>query len=145
MAECTACHTNSPSTIVGGPHGLHPVGAPWVSDHYNVIEAGQATAAQCQVCHGVDYRGTVLSRMQAARTLNAFGTQTFFRGAIIGCYTCHNGPSNDSGNPSVPPTVTGLTTNTTNDKSVAMTLPATAQGNPSHHLTARQRLRRVVE
>ena len=73
-------------------------------------------------------RGTVLSRMQADRTLSAFGTKTFFRGAIIGCYTCHNGPGNDSANGSTAPTASNVTTNTTNDKSVAMTLPATGSG-----------------
>ena len=107
---------------------MHPVGAAWVGTHPNLFEGGQATSAQCQVCHGIDYRGTVLSRAQADRTLNAFGTQTFFRGAIIGCYTCHNGPSDDSGNPSAPPVVTGVSTNTTNDKSIAMILPATGAG-----------------
>jgi PKD repeat protein len=128
MAECVACHTSSPNTITGGPHGMHPVGAAWVSSHPDLFEGGQATRAQCQVCHGADYRGTVLSCMQADRTLNAFGTQTLFRGAIIGCYTCHNGPSEDSANSSAPPVVTGISTNTTNDKSVAMTLPATGTG-----------------
>ena len=43
--------------------------------------------------------------MQADRTLSAFGTKTFFRGAMIGCYTCHKGPGNDSSNTSTPPTV----------------------------------------
>ncbi len=128
MSECTACHTNSPSTITGGPHGMHPVGQTWISTHPNLFESGQASVTQCQSCHGIDYRGTVLSRVQANRTLSAFGTQTFFRGAIIGCYTCHNGPGDDSGNLNAPPTVSNVVTNTTNDKSVAMTLPATGTG-----------------
>jgi hypothetical protein len=128
MSECTACHTSSPSTITGGPHGMHPVGSAWVSSHHDVLESGQATRAQCQLCHGTDYRGTVLSRMQADRTFSAFGTQTFFRGALIGCYTCHNGPNDDSGNLSTPPTLTGVLTNTTNDKSVAILLPFTGPG-----------------
>jgi hypothetical protein len=128
MSECAACHTNSPSTITGGPHGMHPVGSAWVSSHHNVLESGQATRAQCQLCHGTDYRGTILSRMQANRTLSAFGTQTFFRGALVGCYTCHNGPGDDSGNNSTPPTVTGVVTNTTNDLSVRIPLPVTGAG-----------------
>ena len=128
MSECTACHTNSPSTITGGPHGMHPVGSAWVSRHHDALENGQATRAQCQLCHGTDYRGTVLSRMQADRTLSAFGTKTFFRGALIGCYTCHNGPGNDSANSSVAPTVTGVVTNTTNDQSVGIPLPVTGVG-----------------
>ena len=81
--------------------------------------------SQCQACHGLDYRGTVLSRMQASRTLNAFGTKTLFRGAVIGCYTCHNGPGNDSANTNAPPTVNNVSTNTPNDQAVAMVLPAT--------------------
>jgi PKD repeat protein len=128
MAECTACHTNSPSTITGGPHGLHPLGAAWVNTHPNVFDTGQATRAQCQVCHGADYRGTVLSQSQADRTLSAFGTKTFFRGAIIGCYNCHNGPSSESGNNNAAPSVTNVVTNTTNDRTVAVILPATGVG-----------------
>ncbi len=123
MAECTACHTTMPSTINGGPHGMHPVGSSWVSSHHNVLENGQATRSQCQVCHGTDYRGTVLSRMQADRSLSAFGTKTFFRGAIIGCYSCHNGPSNDSSNSSTPPSVNFVSGNTLN--SVPLNLPVT--------------------
>ena len=128
MSECTACHTTMPSTINGGPHGMHPVGSAWVSGHHNALENGQATRAQCQLCHGTDYRGTVLSRMQADRTLTAFGTKTFFRGAIIGCYTCHNGPNNDSTNNSIAPTASNTSSSTANDSSVAITLPVTGTG-----------------
>ncbi len=128
MAECTACHTTSPSTITGGPHGMHPVGAAWVSSHHNVLENGQATRTQCQACHGTDYRGTVLSRMQADRTLSAFGTKTFFRGAIIGCYTCHNGPSNDDANSSAAPVVANVNASTTNDRAVTTKPAVTGTG-----------------
>ena len=125
MSECTACHTNSPSTITGGPHGMHPVGQTWVSAHQN---AAEGNSGPCQACHGTDYRGTVLSRMQADRTLSAFGTKTFFRGALVGCYTCHKGPGNDSSNTNAPPTVTGVVTNTTNDQSISIPLPVTGAG-----------------
>lgn len=128
MSECNACHTNSPSTITGGPHGMHPVGTAWVSGHHNAIENHQATRSQCQVCHGLDYRGTVLSRMQADRTLNAFGTQKLFRGAIIGCYTCHDGPSSESSNANAAPTVSNLVTNTANDQAVVIPIHATGSG-----------------
>jgi PKD repeat protein/ferredoxin len=128
MVECAACHTNSPNTITGGPHGMHPVGAAWVSSHHNVLENGQATRAQCQVCHGTDYRGTVLSRMQADRTLSAFGTKVLARGSIVGCYTCHSGPGTDSVNSSTQPTTVSVSTNTTNDRAVSMVLPATGTG-----------------
>jgi PKD repeat protein len=123
MSECTACHTNTPSATAGGPHGLHPIGSSWVGTHPNVVNSGGAS--QCQPCHGTDFRGTVLSRMQADRTINAFGTKTLFRGAIIGCYTCHNGPGNDSGNTNAPPAVVNVVTNTSNDQAVSFILPAT--------------------
>lgn len=125
MVECAACHVGSVVTVSGGPHGMHPVGQPWVGAHG---EAADGHASQCRACHGMDYRGTVLSRMQADRTLSAFGTKTFFRGAIIGCYTCHNGPGSETGNNSTPPSVANVSTNTTNDSSVAMTLPVTGSG-----------------
>jgi hypothetical protein len=125
MSECTACHTSSPGTVSGGPHGMHPVGSAWVSSH---SDAAEGNTSQCQSCHGTDYRGTVLSRMQANRTLSAFGTQTFFRGALVGCYTCHNGPGSESANNSTPPTVTGVVTNTTNNQSVGIPLPVTGTG-----------------
>jgi len=88
LAECMACHTTVPTTTTGGPHGLHPIGTAWVSAHQNVAESG-GTAA-CQACHGMDYRGTILSRVQTDRTLAG---KTFTAGTIIGCYSCHNGPN----------------------------------------------------
>jgi hypothetical protein len=107
---------------------MHPVGSAWVSSHHNVLESGQANRTQCQPCHGTDYRGTVLSRMQADRTLSAFGTKTLFRGALVGCYNCHTGPNDDNANNSTPPVVTGVVTNTTNDRAVGIPLPVTGAG-----------------
>ena len=128
MVECTACHasmTVNSSTAASGPHGLHPVGQSWVSGHHNYI---QGNLAACQACHGTDNRGTVLSRVQGARTLTASfdgGTVTLnlFRGALIGCYTCHNGPGNDSINNSTPPVVSTVSGSTLN--STALNLPVT--------------------
>ena len=59
-----------------------------MSRHQNVTQGGGATA--CQTCHGTDYRGTVLSKMQADRTLAG---RTFARGTVIGYYSCDNGPN----------------------------------------------------
>jgi PKD repeat protein len=118
MSDCTACHTNSPSTVSGGPHGMHPVGQTWVNSHED------AAGSQCQACHGTNYSGTVLSRMLAARTVNG---QNLFQGAIVSCYNCHNGPGG-RGSPPSAPTVTGVITNTTNDKSVDILLPITGTG-----------------
>ena len=123
LSECTACHTNSPSTVNGGPHGMHPVGQAWVSSHQSAAEGSGRTA--CAACHGADYRGTVLSRALAARSLSAFGAKTFWQGFQIGCYTCHQGPSNDNGNPNSPAVVINLVTNTTGARPISFTLPAT--------------------
>jgi hypothetical protein len=87
LAECSACHGASvPSTANGGPHGLHPIGSSWVNQHPNVAERGTTA---CQPCHGTDYRGTVLSKTQADRSMAG---RSFPRGTVIGCYSCHNGP-----------------------------------------------------
>jgi PKD repeat protein len=118
MSECTSCHTNSPSTTSGGPHGMHPVGQTWVNRHEGLA------GSQCQACHGADYRGTVLSRMLAARTING---QSLFQGAIVSCYNCHNGPGGE-GLPPAAPSVAGVVTNTTNDQSVDILLPITGAG-----------------
>ncbi len=137
MVECTSCHVTMPvstNSAAGGPHGMHPVGQSWVSGHHNYI---QGNLAKCQACHGTDNRGTVLSRAQADRTLTASfdaGTITLplFRGAQIGCYNCHLGPSNDSANTNTPPTVSNITTNTSNEQAVVFTLPATGSGLTFH-------------
>jgi hypothetical protein len=130
MVECTACHVTVPNTVNGGPHGLHPVGQSWVNQHGGLIESGTATRAQCQACHGLDYRGTVLSRAQADRQLAAnsdSGTTTIqlFRGAEVGCYACHDGPNSENINYNLPPTVGNISTNTALNQSVTMILPAT--------------------
>jgi hypothetical protein len=63
LAECTPCHASTPNTVTGGPHGLHPIGTSWVDTHHDVAE--QNGSASCQPCHGVDYCGTILSKVQA--------------------------------------------------------------------------------
>jgi PKD repeat protein len=118
MSECTACHTSMPTNTASGPHGLHPIGQTWVSGHQG---AANANRTQCQACHGTDYRGTVLSRMLATRTIN---NRTLFQGAIVSCYECHNGPQGDDAGPApAAPTASNVLTNTTNDKAVSFVLP----------------------
>ncbi|MBK8975800.1 MAG: hypothetical protein IPM29_07725 [Planctomycetes bacterium] len=97
LVECSACHTTVPRTVAGGPHGLHPVDSSWIDRHPDVVET--QGSAQCQVCHGTSYRGTVLSRAHADRTfvMGGRGTVTFRRGQTVGCYECHRGPN--SGDP----------------------------------------------
>ena len=123
LVECDACHTGQPNTVNGGPHGMHPLGQSWVSRHSDVVES--SGAAQCQACHGADYRGTVLSRSQADRTISAFGTKNFWRGFQIGCYTCHNGPNSENANSNRPPVVTDATVFTATNIPLAIPLTAT--------------------
>ena len=91
IAECTACHTTMPSTTNKGPHGMHSIGQNWVSQHKHVAENNPA---QCKVCHGNNYRGSVLSKTFAQRTLQVeHGTKSFAKGHQVSCYDCHNGPN----------------------------------------------------
>jgi len=121
LVECTSCHGTNPSTLNGGPHGMHPVGQVWVSGHTHYAEGNQS---QCQACHGTDYRGTVLSRSQANRTLNS---RAFWAGQQIGCYDCHNGPGGpDSGSAPSQPTVANVSGTTSVNNAFTLTLSASA-------------------
>ena len=119
LSQCIVCHGTSPSTITGGPHGLHPIGAGWVGNHHNVVENSGAT--QCQVYHGANYRGTVLSRSQSDQTLN--GT-FFWRGRQIGCYDCHNGSSGGDGGAPTAPSVSNIAGSTKANTPVTLSLIA---------------------
>jgi hypothetical protein len=135
MVECTACHTTmtaSATTVGAGPHGMHPLGQTMVDNHPDLLEAGTITPAQCQACHGSNYRGSVLAKAQTTRTVTSkFGTKTYWRGHQVGCYDCHNGASSSDPTTNTPPVVASVTTNTPNSANVAMTLPGTdANGNP---------------
>ncbi|TAL07259.1 MAG: hypothetical protein EPO07_00515 [Verrucomicrobia bacterium] len=132
MVECTSCHVSmsvSSSTSTNGPHGMHPIGSGWVSGHHDFI----GSLANCQKCHGADYRGTPLSRMQASRSISVSldGTPVSFptfKGAEVGCYNCHNGPTQSSANTSANPTAFNLATNTLNSQSLAFVLPVGGGG-----------------
>jgi hypothetical protein len=91
VRECTVCHASVPLTGTGGPHGMHTVGASWVSGHENMIASSGGTAA-CAYCHGADFRGSPLSALGTAKTLAG---RTFAAGHQMSCYDCHNGPSGD--------------------------------------------------
>jgi len=122
IGECATCHNTSPSTTNGGPHGMHPVGAAWVTFHHDA--SGSRT--DCQACHGTDYRGTVLSRSFGNRTLSTeFGTKVFWRGFTVGCYTCHNGPSSSEPNPNRAAVVQNLSASTPAGTPVVVALQAT--------------------
>ena len=107
LAECLTCHA-SVSPTLGGPHGLHPLGQIWVGDHANYAEAHGTTA--CRACHGADSRGTVLAASQRAWIATTdWGARSFFRGAKIGCYECHNGPDSEAATTDRAPVATSRT------------------------------------
>jgi hypothetical protein len=130
FVECVSCHGTQPATVNGGPHRMHPVGQAWVDAHGDAV--GEGNTAQCQACHGIDYRGTVLSRSKADRALSTdFGGKVFWRGFQIGCYTCHLGPANDAANPNRPAVVTSASAATAVDAPVSLSLGAAdPDGNP---------------
>lgn len=92
VAECTVCHATTPTNFTGGPHGMHVTGQSAVSQHQKIAE--NSGSKSCTVCHGADYRGTILSATSQARTLTVEGKQkTFAAKQKVGCYDCHNGPN----------------------------------------------------
>jgi PKD repeat protein len=133
LADCTTCHGSASLASTGGPHGMHPVGQSWVSSHGDAADDGRA--AQCQACHGTDYRGTVLSRAQGDRTISAFGSKLFWKGYQIGCYTCHNGPGSESTTANPPATVANASAATTGG--VPVTIPLSATDPHGNQLTLR--------
>ncbi|MGC8882294.1 MAG: hypothetical protein ACP5UT_05620 [Bryobacteraceae bacterium] len=91
LMECAACHGSTVSNTLGGPHGMHPATAAWVDKHGDLVE--KQGNGVCRDCHGGDLRGTVLSAAKADRAFqHEKRTYSFARGAVIGCWSCHNGP-----------------------------------------------------
>jgi len=97
IAECTACHKVVPSTVNGGPHGMHTTGNAWVEMHQEANKKGTATAPSCVYCHSTTKAGTPLSAVKMAKTINAgdFGRKKWPAGYRVSCYSCHNGPNPD--------------------------------------------------
>ena len=91
IAECSACHKTVPTTVNGGPHGMHTTGSAWVSSHHDSAKGSALTS--CAYCHGADYRGTALSQVKMNKTFAVDGrSKTYTPGQKVGCYDCHNGP-----------------------------------------------------
>ncbi len=80
IGECSTCHDAPPSNGLGGPHGMHPVGASWVSAHQDYAEGH---LSECRPCHGTDYRGTVLSRMFATQDPGRTDARRRDRGGVL--------------------------------------------------------------
>jgi hypothetical protein len=97
LLRCTACHTTTPTSVAGGPHGMHSVNQNWAERHHDLIgEEDSGAVQQCRTCHGSNYRGTVLSRAGTENTFSGRGTHHFWRGFQTGCYDCHRGPTQES-------------------------------------------------
>ena len=125
MVECEVCHGTQPANnqFHNGPHGMHPMTSSWAQNHPDIAESGGRQ--QCTPCHGTDYRGTVLSRVQKdgrTVTTDKFGTKTYWRGQQISCYGCHDGAF--SSNPTTRgfPTANNAVASTVAGQSVAMAL-----------------------
>lgn len=129
LAECTACHAQTPRTVNGGPHGLHPLGQTWVQSH---ADAAEGRVDQCRACHGADLRGTPLSRVKGDRMLTTdFGNKHFWPGFQVGCWNCHNGPGSETRNPNTPPVAGDGAAATTVGVAVSIPLSASdANGDP---------------
>lgn len=124
IVECAACHgPQTLETFDEGPHGMHPTDLWWAKDAHKDA-AQQSGLDACRACHGADLRGTVLSRAHADRqwTLPQYGTQSFFRGADVTCYACHDGPDSDDPVDNVAPFVPDAQASTPADLSVALAL-----------------------
>lgn len=136
LVECGSCHGGvQPATVSGGPHGMHPVGQAWVNGHHDALGENGDTSA-CRDCHGADYRGTVLSRAKASRTLSGeAGTKQVWPGFQIGCYTCHRGPHDDDPNPNRAAIVTGASVAT--PAGVPIDVPLNARDPDGDPLTLR--------
>ena len=127
LVECNVCHAAQPNTIDQGPHGMHPIGSNWAQNHNDLMENSGYNRAKCRFCHGVNYEGTVLSRVQADRTVSAgkFGSRTFWRGYQVSCYQCHDGPNSSNPSSHGIPTANNVNGATAAGVSVNLTLTGT--------------------
>ena len=90
IRECTVCHTTMPTSINGGPHGMHTIGQAWVSSHHNSSTFSSEPKTACYYCHGTTSSGSPLAVIKVAKTLN---NKTFAAGERVTCWSCHNGPN----------------------------------------------------
>lgn len=125
LLRCTACHVTTPTSVTGGPHGMHSVNQNW-AEHHNDLIGGEDNGAvlQCRTCHGSNYRGTVLARAGTDNTFSGRGTHHFWPGFQTGCYDCHNGPTQDSQNTNRPAITGSLAAGTTAGTAASVPLSA---------------------
>jgi len=137
MSECSSCHGSNPTTVTGGPHGMHRLA--WTGGGTTGHrDYGKSNPTSCQVCHGTSYMGSVLSRSFKNQTLSS---QFFWRGRRVGCYDCHNGVSDTGGKARTAPTATSRSATTQVNQPVAISLTANAPilrivSQPEHGMVA---------
>lgn len=92
LIECQTCHTDTPTVTTNGPHGMHNVNnLAWI-DHRHEFSY-RSNPKNCQACHGVDLKGTVLSKMATTRSFKIEGKEmTLNQGEQIACNRCHSLP-----------------------------------------------------
>jgi hypothetical protein len=108
IRECTACHVkdvaSNATNMFAGPHGMHPIGQSWVTNHHDIAKGNQYGVNGCQYCHDArnangsfknQFQGSPLSAVKDTRTktFTGKGTHTYVPGQEVGCYDCHNGPT----------------------------------------------------
>ena len=92
IRECTVCHATMPSSINGGPHGMHQIGQSWVSKHEGAFDS--VNKESCFYCHGATSSGSPLAVMKIAKTFTVEeATKTFAANERVTCWSCHNGPN----------------------------------------------------
>jgi hypothetical protein len=67
---------------------------------------------------------------------NKYGTKNYWRGRVVSCYDCHNGPSESDPSTHPQAVAQNVSTNTTSGASVAMTLSATGSGTMTYRIVS---------
>jgi hypothetical protein len=93
ISDCKTCHATVPNTTSGGPHGMHTVGASWVTDHHDVVTSSNVKG--CLYCHGSNATGSPLATVKVAKTFDIDDgrTRAFGANERVTCWSCHNGPN----------------------------------------------------
>jgi len=94
ITECGTCHAwdTLPEATMNGPHGMHNVNDPrFIDDEHGDLYENDPQS--CQVCHGLNLEGTVLSRAATNRQMpKEHGWVSVTKGQKIGCTLCHGYP-----------------------------------------------------
>ncbi len=94
LAECTSCHISMPSTVTGGPHGMHPTESD-LGDKPPRLDRRATSRSARFVTEQITAAPSFRAR-RAIATLSFKGTpMNFWRGQKVSCYDCHNGVDTD--------------------------------------------------